>query len=75
MSGKLKKCEVCKNPFHWIDQVVIVHDELYHDGCVTLYPMGFFAMLRGEPLGETENEDGSSAYDVLDDGEYLEDEE
>ncbi len=29
-------------------------------------------MLDDEPLGETENDDGSSAYDIIDEGEYEE---
>lgn len=29
-------------------------------------------MLDDEPLGETENDEGSSAYDILDKGEYEE---
>lgn len=72
MTEKLKRCEACNDHFKWDDVIVIVDDELYCEDCVTLRPIGFFAMLDGEPLGETENEDGSSAYDILDEGEYLE---
>lgn len=75
MSEGLKKCEACKESFRWLDDVVIVDDEIYHTDCVTLYPIGYIAMLDGEPLGETENEDGQPAYDILDEGEYLEDED
>lgn len=72
MNEKLKRCEACDEPFRWDDEIVIVDDELYHKGCVTLYPTGFFAMLDGDPLGETENDDGQSAYEILDDEELTE---
>ncbi|MEK4403481.1 hypothetical protein MKZ26_03420 [Sporosarcina sp. FSL K6-6792] len=75
MSEKLKRCEACNDPFYEDDEIVIVDDELYHKVCVTLYPTGYFAFLGGEPLGETENEDGSSAYEILGDGEFLEESE
>lgn len=75
MTNKLKKCKACEDPFHWNDDVIEVNDEFYHKNCVELYPTGYFAMLDGEPLGETENEDGSSAFEILDDGEYLEETE
>lgn len=74
MSGKLKQCEACNDPFNWRDDVVIVDDELYHKYCVTVYPSGYFAMLDDEVLGEVENDDGQSAYEILGDGEFLEDE-
>ncbi|GAB0167478.1 hypothetical protein LSPCS325_09150 [Lysinibacillus sp. CTST325] len=72
MSEKLKRCEACKETFGWRDDVVLVNDEVYHKDCVDLYPTGYYAMLDGEPLGETENEDGSMAFDILCEGEYEE---
>lgn len=72
MNEKLKRCEACNDPFYEDDVVVIVDDELYHRDCVTLYPIGYFAMLGGDPLGETENDEGSSVWDVLDEGEFSE---
>lgn len=72
MSEKLKRCKACEETFTWNEDVILVNDDVYHKDCVELYPIGYFAMLDGEPLGETENEDGSSAYDILDEGEYEE---
>ncbi|MBW8350750.1 hypothetical protein K0H71_15040 [Bacillus sp. IITD106] len=72
MSEKIKRCEACSDPFRWNDEIIIVDDTLYHKDCVSLYPSGYIAMLDGEFLGETENEDGNGAYDILNDGEYLE---
>jgi len=75
--SQLIKCSVCNGYFNWDDDVVIVDDEYYHENCVELYPMGFIAMLDGDPLGETENDDGEMACMALNDGEYIdvEDEE
>ncbi|MFF2174950.1 hypothetical protein ACFVT8_00570 [Lysinibacillus sp. NPDC058147] len=72
MSENLKRCEACEETFSWKDDVVLVNDEIYHKDCVDLYPTGYYAMLDGEPLGETENEDGSMAFDILYEGEYEE---
>ena len=72
MSENLKRCEACDETFSWNDEVVLVNDGVYHKDCVTLYPTGYYAMLDGEPLGETENDDGSSTYDILNEGEYEE---
>ena len=72
MSENLKRCEACHDHFFQHDDIVVVNDEFYHKDCVSLYPIGYIAMLDGEFLGETENEDGSSAYEILDDGEFLE---
>ncbi|MCT6815334.1 MAG: hypothetical protein M3043_02890 [Lysinibacillus fusiformis] len=72
MSEKLKRCKACEEKFVWNEDLILVNDEVYHKDCVDLYPTGYYAMLDGEPLGETENEDGSSAYDILDEGEYEE---
>ncbi len=72
MSDKLKRCKACEETFVWNEDVILVNDEVYHKDCVQLYPTGYYAMLDDEPLGETENDDGSSAYDILDEGEYEE---
>ncbi|WP_375106299.1 hypothetical protein AB9L15_08660 [Lysinibacillus fusiformis] len=72
MSEKLKRCKVCEETFVWNEDVILVNEEVYHKDCVQLYPIGYYAMLDDEPLGETENDDGSSAYDILDEGEYEE---
>ena len=72
MSDKLKQCKACEDTFSWNDVIIVVNDELYHKDCVSLYPTGFYAMLDDEPLGETENEDGEMACEILDEGEYLE---
>ena len=69
----MNKCAACEYKFEWNDQVVIVDDDLYHKDCLTLYPTGYYAYVGGEPLGETENEDGQMAYQIIDG--LLEDEE
>lgn len=61
----MKKCKACEDGFRWEDKVVVVNDEIYHDGCVTLYPTGFVAFIGDEFLGETENDDGSDASDYV----------
>lgn len=71
MSEKLKKCGACEEIFNWDDDVIIVSDEIYHKDCVDIYPNGYFAMLDGEFLGETENEDGGMAICELEEGEYI----
>lgn len=69
----MNKCKACDDPFVWNDYVVIVEDDHYHKDCVDLHPISYFAMIGEEPLGETENEDGQMACEIMDD--YLEDEE
>ncbi|WP_079709731.1 hypothetical protein [Paraliobacillus ryukyuensis] len=73
MKNSLKKCGACNEEFNWDDDVVEVNGEFYHKDCVTLYPTGYFAMLDDEPLGETENDDGNMAFEILEEGEYLDD--
>lgn len=65
MAELKKECTACDEAFVWNDEVILVNDELYHKDCVDLYPTGYFAMLDGEPLGETENDDGSSACEYI----------
>ena len=65
MTNVKKECTACENLFIWNDEVILVNDELYHKDCVTLYPTGFVAFLDDQPLGETENEDGSAASDYI----------
>ena len=60
------KCKACEDLFEWDDIVIVVDDDIYHKDCLELYPTGFFAMLDGEPLGETENEDGDMACEYID---------
>jgi hypothetical protein len=72
VTEKIKHCKACEEPFNWDDDVVEVKNEFYHKDCVSLYPTGYFAMLDDEPLGETENEDGSIAFEILEEDEYLE---
>lgn len=62
-----KCCTACDDPFKWDDDVIIVGDNLYHKDCVTLYPTGFVAYIDDEFLGETENEDGQMAFEIIDD--------
>lgn len=67
----MKVCAACKDSFVWNDIVIIADDEIYHKDCIEVHPSSFFAMLDGEPLGETENDDGSMAceyiYELLED--------
>ena len=66
MSEVKNECSACKDPFVWDDDVILVNDELYHKDCVTLYPTGFVAFLDDQCLGETDNEDGSMAFEYID---------
>ena len=69
----IRRCEECLEEFNWDDQVVNVEGNLYHDDCIELYSNGFVAFdVSGNFLGETETE-GSMAYDVLEEGEYIDD--
>ena len=76
METQLKKCPACDKPFEWNEYVVYVKDneEYYHETCIELYPVGYYAMIDGEPLGEVENSP-DWAMSVLDEGEYAEEEE
>lgn len=68
-----EKCLACKDGFNWDDDIVVVDEELYHKDCVTLYPTGYYAFIDDELLGETDNEDGQMAFEILEEGEYEED--
>ena len=63
----MKKCSCCNDLFEWNDTVVIVEDKGYHKDCVKLYPVSYYAYIDDEPLGETENEDGQMACEIIDD--------
>lgn len=65
MTNVKTECSACNESFVWIDEVILVNDELYHKDCLNLFPTGFIAFLGDECLGETENEDGSSACDYI----------
>lgn len=69
-----KKCESCEEPFKWDDNVVLVGEDLYHEDCVTLYPTGYVAFIGDDFIGETTNEDGQLAYELIN-GLLVEDEE
>jgi hypothetical protein len=71
MSKELKLCKACEDSFDWRDDVIVVDDDYYHKNCVELYPIGYIAMLDDQPLGETENDDGTMAFEVLEEGEYV----
>lgn len=62
----MNKCVSCEDDFVWNVAVVIVDDKLYHKDCLELHPTGYFAMLDGDPLGETDNEDGQWACEIID---------
>lgn len=62
----MKACIACEEKFKWDDDVIDVADNLYHKDCVNLYPTGFVAYLDDEFLGETENEDGQMAFEIID---------
>lgn len=65
MTEVKKECVACNDKFRWNDEVILVNDELYHKDCVKIFPMGYFVMLDGEPLGESENEDGELACEYI----------
>lgn len=72
MSENLKLCEACNEPFDWDDMVVVIEeDKLYHKECMQLYPIGFVAFINGDWIGETKNDDGQSAYEILEEEELV----
>lgn len=71
MINKLEYCKVCDEPFEWNDETIQVVNDYYHKKCVTLYPTGFCAFADDIFLGETENDDGSLAYSLLNEDEYI----
>lgn len=52
-----------------------MNNKYYHTHCVELYPIGFVAYVGEDFLGETESEDGESAFMILDTDRYLDDAE
>ncbi|WEL45971.1 hypothetical protein P0G38_09305 [Enterococcus casseliflavus] len=69
----MEKCKACSDYFKWDDEVIEVDDEYYHKDCVTLYPTGYVAFLDYDCLGETENADGTTAYSIFEEGQYIDD--
>ena len=69
--SKLKECAVCGDPFKWSEDVVVIDDTLRHTRCVTLHPSGYVAFVGDEYIGETENDNGDMAFEILDDGEFI----
>lgn len=61
----MNKCEACGESFEWDDKAVIVDGDIYHKNCLTLYPNGYVAFVGDEFLGETENEDGQMACEII----------
>lgn len=62
----MSKCAYCDDLFKWDDEVIIVNDYIYHKDCLTLYPTGYVAFIGDDCIGETENEDGQMAYELID---------
>ncbi|MGM7635653.1 hypothetical protein [Bacillus sp. Hm123] len=62
----MPKCMACEDKLKWNDDVIIVNEKLYHTDCVTLYPTGFMAFIDDECLGETDNEGGQMACEIID---------
>lgn len=75
MSKELVKCPICDEPFNQDDGTIEVRGEYYHEDCVVLYPTVWCAFDGEEYLGVTENDKGDPAFLVLDEGEYIEEEE
>ncbi|PAE87739.1 hypothetical protein [Shouchella clausii] len=69
----MTKCKACEDGFYLYDELVVVNDTYYHKDCVSLYPKSYVAFLGDAFLGETENEDGQAAYEVLHEDDLLED--
>ncbi len=69
--SELVKCGACGEVFGWDEHVVKTGDRVFHDECVELYPIGYFIMLDDEPIGESENEPGQEAYEILEEGQYI----
>ena len=60
------QCEYCLNEFLEFDNVILVNDTLYHDYCVTLHPTGYVVFVGDEYIGDSENDEGESAYEYID---------
>lgn len=60
------QCEYCLNEFGQFENVILVNDTLYHDYCVTLYPSGYVVFVGDEYIGDSENDEGDSAYEYID---------
>lgn len=72
----MKLCDECKEPFDWDDSVIHVEekDEIYHRECVNVFPIAYGVMISDNWIGETECENGVSAFEILPEGKYREDE-
>ncbi|MGQ4233992.1 hypothetical protein [Enterococcus faecalis] len=67
----LEKCKACSDYFKWDDDVIQVDNDYYHKDCVTLYPTGYYAFIGEDCLGVTENDGGSLACSLLNEGTYI----
>lgn len=73
---ELKRCKECKETFKWDDDVLMHGDNVYHKECVEVFPISYgIQVIGGDYIGESDNDDGQSAYDALRPGEYEEEEE
>lgn len=72
----IKQCPECKEEVKWDDDVFIGDNgEAYHKECVTAYPIGYSLFsLDGDYLAQSEDTD-MLAVCVLNNGEYLDEEE
>lgn len=71
--SELKKCPECKEVFKWDDDVVRIesNNEIYHAECLTIFPIKWFAIVKGEPLGLID-EEPDMAFSFMTEGEYIE---
>lgn len=70
----MKQCQKCNETFKWNDDLIQADDGVYHKDCVTLAPIEWVIMDKDDPcnvIGTTGSEHGNLAFDVLDDGEYI----
>lgn len=69
----MKKCLVCDQNFEAIEEVVMIDEEFYHDKCVDLAPIEWAAFRHdGEFVGTVTDDDKDMAFDLMDEGDYLE---
>lgn len=73
----IKKCRECLEEIEELDEIISIDNEYYHTDCVKLYPTGYIALTHeGDMVGEVDDDsDGQLACLVLDEGEYLEEDD
>lgn len=72
--SKVLKCAECGEEIVWNEYILRTEDgEVYHDSCVTTYPIGYsIHSLDGDYLA-TSDDTEETAFIILSPGEYIDD--